>query len=145
MSAILFSVLLILTLLADSASTGVLLVLVAIATGAAAIAAMTGHRTSNGQKKSRPVLAIPKRRKWEQGTVIPSLILRGVEEKCKMKIPDNVLIIYDAPMESCCAYQFETGGYKVYISKHDDAYEVIRKALEYIEACEAAAGRERSV
>lgn len=54
MSAILFSVLLILTLLADSASTGVLLVLVAIATGAAAIAAMTGHRTSNGQKKSRP-------------------------------------------------------------------------------------------
>lgn len=34
MSAILFSVLLILTLLADSASTGVLLVLVAIATGA---------------------------------------------------------------------------------------------------------------
>ena len=62
-----------------------------------------------------------------------------------MKIPDNVLIIYDAPMESCCAYQFETGGYRVYISKHDDAYEVIRKALEYIEACEAAAGRERSV
>ena len=54
MSAILFSVLLILTLLADSASTGVLLVLVAIATGAAAIAAMTGHRTSPGQKKSRP-------------------------------------------------------------------------------------------
>lgn len=54
-----------------------------------------------------------------------------------MKIPDNVLIIYDAPMESCCAYQFETGGYRAYISKHDNAYEVIRKALEYIEACEA--------
>lgn len=54
MSAILFSVILILTLLADSASTGALLALAAIAAGAAAIAAMTGHRTSNGQKKSRP-------------------------------------------------------------------------------------------
>ena len=97
------------------------------------------------KRKAAPVLAIPKRRKWEQETGILPLILRGIEEKCKMKIPDNVLIIYDAPMESSCAYQFETGGYRVYISKHDDAYEVIRKALEYIEACEAAAGRERSV
>ena len=54
MSAILFSVILILTLLADSASTGALLALAAIAEGAAAIAAMTGRRTSNGKKKSRP-------------------------------------------------------------------------------------------
>ena len=54
MSAILFSILLILTLLADSASTGALLALAAIAAGAAAITAMTGRRTNNGKKKSRP-------------------------------------------------------------------------------------------
>ena len=54
MSAILFSVILILTLLADSASTGALLALAGIAAGAAAIAAMTGLRTCNGKKKSRP-------------------------------------------------------------------------------------------
>ena len=86
------------------------------------------------KRKAAPVLAIPKRRKWEQETGILPLILRGIEEKCKMKIPDNVLIIYDAPMEICCAYQFETGGYKVYISKHDNAYEVIRNCMTFFQS-----------
>ena len=77
MSAILFSVILILTLLADSASTGALLALAAIAAGAAAIAAMTGRRTSNGKKKSRPGTRNTEAAQMGTGNRYPTPYIKG--------------------------------------------------------------------